>query len=102
MEINDDQLNPQYLIYLSNSHLYLNHMKRIKVGSTQVHIRKDDFLSTPIPCPPIEEQGEIVDVLSAAEQQIREEIDRKSKLQELKRGFMQDLLTGKVRVPVET
>jgi len=102
MEINDDQLNPQYLIYLSNSHLYRNHMKRIKVGSTQVHIRKDDFLSTPIPCPPIEEQREIVDVLSAAEQQIREEIDRKSKLQELKRGFMQDLLTGKVRVPVET
>jgi type I restriction enzyme S subunit len=97
IEPNKDKVNPKFLVHLSNSQLYRNHMKRIKVGSTQVHIRKDDFLSTPIPKPPIEEQSKIVDVISSSERQIREEKRRKEKLQSLKRGLMQDLLTGKVR-----
>lgn len=96
--VNEDRINPKFLIHMSNSQPYRHHMKRIKVGSTQVHVRRDDFLSTPIPCPPIKEQDEIVDILSIVEQRIQQETTRESELKELKRGLMQDLLTGKVRV----
>jgi len=51
-----------------------------------------------IPLPPIEEQKEISKGFEHIRQKLRLERRHRSRLQELKRGLMQDLLTGKVRV----
>jgi type I restriction enzyme S subunit len=59
----------------------------------------DIFKKTPIPLPPIEEQQKIADILSTWDKAI----DLKEKLieqkKEQKKGLMQRLLTGKVRLP---
>lgn len=57
-----------------------------------------DLLSMPIPVPSRTEQDRIVEVIQAVKKRIQNEREYKQKLQDLKRGLMQDLLTGKVRV----
>ncbi|RLM62437.1 restriction endonuclease subunit S, partial [Halorubrum sp. Atlit-26R] len=48
--------------------------------------------------PPIEEQREISEAFHRVNRKLQDEQETKEELQELKRGLMQDLLTGKVRV----
>jgi type I restriction enzyme S subunit len=51
-----------------------------------------------IPLPPLSEQKRIAEILSQIDQAIEKEEKYKEKLEHLKQGLMQDLLTGKVRV----
>ena len=51
--------------------------------------------------PPLLEQQHIAEILSSVDDTIEKEQQTKMELEALKRGLMQDLLTGKVRVPVE-
>jgi type I restriction enzyme S subunit len=51
-----------------------------------------------IPLPPLPEQQRIATVLSQIDQTIEKEQAYKEKLERLKKGLMEDLLTGKVRV----
>lgn len=48
--------------------------------------------------PPLDEQKEIAEKLSTVDKKIRQEKEYKERLKEMKKGLMQDLLTGKVRV----
>ena len=48
--------------------------------------------------PPLPEQQRIAEVLSQIDKVIEKEENYKRKLESLKRGLMEDLLTGKVRV----
>jgi Restriction endonuclease S subunits len=51
-----------------------------------------------IPLPPLPEQQRIAEMLSQIDQTIEKEQQYKEKLQRIKQGLMQNLLTGKVRV----
>ncbi|KMT45744.1 hypothetical protein EL22_27875 [Halostagnicola sp. A56] len=51
-----------------------------------------------LPVPSIEKQTRIGNFLSDLDTNIRQETQQKEKLQDIKHGLMQDLLTGKVRV----
>jgi type I restriction enzyme S subunit len=51
-----------------------------------------------IPLPPIPEQHHIAEILTATDTYIEKEQTYLNKLQQIKKGLMQDLLTGKVRV----
>ena len=51
-----------------------------------------------LPLPPLPEQQKIAGILSGVDEKIEVERKRKEKLEELKKGLMQDLLTGKIRV----
>lgn len=53
-----------------------------------------------IPVPPIEEQKEIVEILSTADKKLEVLKAKKKKYQTLKQGLLQTLLTGKIRVKV--
>jgi type I restriction enzyme S subunit len=94
------KLDGQFLSYVSNSQYFRNEMMKKKVGSTQVHIRNMEYFNTLIPLPNINEQRGIVRVLSSFDQMISNEKRKLEKLQFLKKGIMQVLLTGKVRVKV--
>jgi len=54
----------------------------------------------PIALPPLLEQQKIAEILSGVDEKIEVERKRKERLEELKKGLMQVLLTGKVRVKV--
>ena len=51
-----------------------------------------------VPLPPLPEQQLIADVLSQVDEVIEKEIQYEEKLERIKKGLMEDLLTGKVRV----
>ena len=50
--------------------------------------------------PPLTEQKKIAKILSAVDEYIEKEIAHKEKMEHIKRGLMQVLLTGKVRVKI--
>jgi type I restriction enzyme, S subunit len=93
-----DGLAKKYFSQLSNTDWYRSEMKRIFVGSTQVHIRTGEFQDLLIPVPSLSEQNEITSILTSIDTMIEENHVKLQKTKSLKISLMQDLLTGKVRV----
>lgn len=67
-----------------------------------LNLSKTDFFSVKVPSPPFKEQQKIASVLSAADKEIRAHQNQLSALKQQKRGLMQQLLTGKLRVKLES
>jgi len=91
-------IDRKYLVQLSNSDWYRKEMRKVFVGSTQVHIRNQEFLDILIPIPPINEQKAISDTLNSIDIKVRGLIAKSSSTERIKKALMQDLLTGNVRV----
>lgn len=90
---------PGYLVQLSNTAWYRKLVNSIMVGSTQVHITNTAFKLAEIPLPPIAEQNAIAEALSDADALIESLAQLLAKKRDLKQGAMQQLLTGKRRLP---
>ena len=67
-------------------------------GSTREKLNQALLKSIIIPLPPLPEQHRIASVLSQIDEVIEKEERYKEKLERIKQGLMQDLLTGEVRV----
>jgi type I restriction enzyme S subunit len=70
-------------------------------GSTVKGIRLEVLKAIKILLPPLPEQKQIASILSSVDESIQKAKDKKSQLEKVKKGLMQDLLSGKVRVKVE-
>lgn len=66
-------------------------------GSTFPNITSKDLSNLPCMCPSLPEQHRIAEILTAADDRIEKEEAYRDKLLQIKKGLMQDLLTGKVR-----
>jgi len=75
-----------------------NRLKVLAQGSTIKGILKADLAKLKLPLPPLPEQKKIADILSTADQKLELIRERKSKLNRVKKGLMNDLLSGKRRV----
>lgn len=64
----------------------------------QVSIKPSELSRFQISLPPISEQHRIVSILSKVDNTIEKEEAYKDKLEKIKQGLLEDLLTGKVRV----
>jgi len=62
-----DKLNPGYLCFASRQPEFRSAIQRIKVGSTQVHIRARELKEIKIPLPPLKEQKRIAAILDKAD-----------------------------------
>ena len=62
----------------------------------------DQWPAIHIPLPPIEEQNDIVSVITAADREIGNLSAKLAHLKQEKKALMQQLLTGKRRVKLET
>jgi len=69
-------------------------------GATYPAVTDGDVLSEKIPLPPLPEQKKIAEILMTADKHIKLLKQRKEKLERIKKGLMNDLLTGKRRVKV--
>lgn len=95
--------DPRYLqYYLIDSR---NTLLNVTVNPSSDTGRTNIYLSAlrkfKVPLPPVEEQQAIADRIAAVDAKIADEKETKQHYQELKRGLMQDLLTGKVRVDAD-
>ena len=92
---------------LSNEFLYyfLSFSKTriitLSAGGAQPNISQKIIKKLKLPLPPLEEQKEIANILLTIDNKIDNEKRTLKQLSFLKDGLMQQLLTGKVRVPVD-
>jgi type I restriction enzyme S subunit len=89
---------PKYLYHVFTSFVFDKFIDNLKAGSTINHLYQKDFVLFKIPLPPIPEQERIATILSQIDEVIEKEQAYKEKLERIKKGLMEDLLTGKVRV----
>lgn len=66
----------------------------------RLNITSNDFMNMPLPYPPIEEQEKIAQILIESYKEIQLLNSKLEKLKEQKKGLMQKLLTGQIRVKV--
>ena len=66
----------------------------------RLNITSNDFMNMPLPYPPIEEQKKIANILIESYKEIQLLNSKLEKLKEQKKGLMQKLLTGQIRVKV--
>ena len=95
-----NKCNPKFLFYTLKSRIIRKRIESLctKVGTTFLKASEiDKFL---IPVPPLNEQHQIAEILFELDAQIEKESNHKEQLETLKKGLMQVLLTGKLRVAV--
>lgn len=93
-------LNKSYLKYYMNSEIFQKRVLGTAIGSNQKALTIEKVEKVIVPIPKLQEQQKIVDILSAVDEKISVNKKLKTKLTLLKKGLMQDLLSGKVRVKI--
>ncbi len=95
---NNNIVNPQFLGYFFNSYYYWTQIFTNLSGSAQEGFNASKLKYLLILLPSLPEQQLIAEILSQIDETIEKEQKYKEKLERLKQGLMEDLLTGKVRV----
>ena len=67
----------------------------------QAGINNSDLLNIKIPIPKIPEQQKIAQILSATDKKLKLERQERTRLERIKQGLMDLLLTGKIRIKVD-
>ena len=92
-----DKLNHEYLFYLLYN--YKNKSKKLAQQGTQANLNKEIVENFIFKIPTsLDEQKAIADILSSADEEINLSNKQLELYTEQKKGLMQNLLTGKVRV----
>lgn len=101
--IPQEDLDLDFYNFYFRTHEFRSHPKVSSSSSTNSHkrVNQSSFEKVKLPVPPLDEQREIAEKLSVVDEKIRQEEEYREKLEELKKGLMQDLLTGEVRVEPE-
>ncbi|MBT4921705.1 MAG: hypothetical protein HON23_01675 [Rickettsiales bacterium] len=96
----DELLHPSFLLWALRSPVVREDLLKRVNGSALKEIPLNGLRKVPIIIPPLPEQKAIASILESADNQITTETKKLTTLQTLKKGLMNDLLTGKVRVRV--
>ena len=91
-------LNPQFARFYFRSFYMRDKISRLAQGSTRFNLSKLQVMKIKIKLPPKQEQHKIAQVLTTADKEIELLKKELEALKEQKRGLMQRLLSGVVRV----
>lgn len=97
-----EKIHPYFLSLYCQTEEYWNWVKICSARSGQPGISAEEYGKLPIPCPPVEEQRKIVEVLEKWDKAIglTKRLIEQKELQ--KKYLMQQLLTGRTRLPCFT
>ncbi|MCX8472602.1 MAG: restriction endonuclease subunit S [Sediminibacterium sp.] len=87
-----------YLMFQLLNHSSKKYFGGLATGSTRFGLKLGAIENFPVFIPKLSEQRKVVSIIDKNHNLIIEENQKLSKLQSLKKGLMQDLLSGKVRV----
>jgi type I restriction enzyme S subunit len=93
-----DKLNSEYLSQFLNSLLGKNQINKFQAGGNREGLNFQQIRSFKIPLPSINEQEKISSILNQVDEKLEVLSEKKGQTQWLKKGLMQQLLTGRVRV----
>ena len=95
---NSDIIYIPYLYHWCQSRY--EHIRNLGQGANQPNLNLSLVRSVKVALPSFPEQRRIAQTLSTADKKLELERDEKAKLERIKRGVMDLLLTGKIRVRV--
>ncbi len=101
IRVNRDLVSPEFaemLLQSSNARRWLKSRASGTSGS-MVKIKRRDIMSLPVLLPGTTKQNEIVETVSAAKEAVISAENKLIALQQVKKSLLQNLLTGKIRVP---
>jgi type I restriction enzyme S subunit len=90
-----------FLSHLMNSSIGRDAVRQITIEGTRARVSLTELKALSLPKPPFLEQKIMGERLESLQARISREMESIDKLQAIKTGLMQDLLTGKVRVNVD-
>ena len=94
----NELLSNIYVLNLLKSNIIINQFLKLSNGGVQSFIALGMIRKLKIPLPPLEEQKQIAEILSTVDNKLENLKEKKLFFEELKKGLMQKLLTGEVRV----
>jgi type I restriction enzyme S subunit len=101
--LKSDEISPEYLCWYFNSEHFIQWCVAMSTGDGRQNLNLKDFVKSKIIFPGnIEEQQKIASVLSAANTEIQTHQKQLAALKQQKKCLMQQLLTGKKRVKVDS
>jgi len=96
----NDLIDPAYLAYFFRSDAGRMLVASLAQGATRYNIAKTKLLDLSLVLPPVDEQRAIVAMLRDCEDEINVLTQRLAKARGIRQGMMQELLTGRTRLPV--
>ena len=93
-----DKLNSVFLAEFLSLPVMQNLINSTQAGLSRQGLTFKEIGNFSVVCPPINEQQKIASILSNVDYQIQKQQEYRSKLETLKKGLMQKLLTGRIRV----
>lgn len=100
IRLKTDKCLSQYLYYIFNSSYFERFIRVLSAGSTLSHLYQRDLIDFKFPLPSLSEQQKIAEILSTIYRKLEIERKEKEKLERIKHGLMDLLLTGKIRIRV--
>lgn len=95
-----EKLSKKFLFYFLQSDHWNKYITKELTSTTIFNLSLASVRNLLIPAPKISEQQKIASILSNVDSLIQKQQEYKSKLETLKKGLMQKLLTGQIRVKV--
>ena len=95
-----DGVDKKWLVYAINESQFRNEISRRSVGTTRTRISRKILEKIIIQVPHMDEQRKISSLLEVCDREINLYYQKLAALQQQKKGLMQRLLTGQVRVKV--
>lgn len=89
------EVDTRFLFYVINRNPYYLAFDN---GVSQTNLKKDEVTNCPVQLPPLDEQREISSVLRTLDEKVQTLGEKKFLFAKFKKGLMQQLLTGKLRV----
>lgn len=96
--ITSENVNNKYLYQYCFSNYFINKVNELCSTTGQPNISSNQLESIMISLPSTEEQEKIGSILLNVDEKMEEYENKKQKLEELKKGLMQQLLSGNIRV----
>jgi type I restriction enzyme S subunit len=97
----ESRLDPEFLNHYRLSYQWTQFVDGAGSGSVRVRISFSDLAALKLALPPLEEQRRIAAILNACDRELDLLRRRLAALKRQKRGLMQKLLTGQIRVKAE-
>ena len=99
---NNEITQSEFRAYITSTKSVKTQIISRVTGISVFGLSKTNLKEIKIPTPPLQEQAKIASILSRVDACIQKNQEYKKKLEQLKKGLMQKLLTGQIRVKIDT
>lgn len=98
VRVNRERVNPKFIFYLLQSDSFIDAISIHQVGATYPAISDSIVLNQFIYIPSLEESNRIVEIISDVDKKLDSILLEKRHLEKIKKKFMGELLSGRIRV----